>query len=198
MKSMSLTAVFLISLALVTAGCEQEQQASKSDPTPDFSAEKNISVHFVSPEDGARVTSPFKVEMAAEGVEVVPAGTMREGTGHMHILVDAPFVRPGNVIPSDDQHLHYGDGSTTAMLDLPPGEHVLRLQLADGAHKAFVGGEYRDVIVVNVEGEAAPAVSEETQAPADSDDEQPADTEAGDDSGEAAESGDETESGDGG
>lgn len=110
-----------------------------------------ITISFASPSDGARVTSPFDVEMAAEGVEVVPAGTMEEGTGHMHILIDTPFVPAGEVIPSDEAHRHYGDGSTSTTLDLEPGTHVLRLQLADGAHRALDGDEYRDVIRVEVE-----------------------------------------------
>lgn len=159
--------------ALLLAGCGQEQEADEAGETtaapaeapsadagngekaPAETAEPEISVHFVSPEDGAQVTSPFKVEMAAEGVDVVPAGEVEEGTGHMHILVDAPFVMPGEVIPSDEQHLHYGDGSTTATLDLEAGDHVLRLQFADGAHKALEGNEYRDVIQVDVQGEAS-------------------------------------------
>lgn len=174
MKRTRLTVLLsAIPLAVLLTACGEEQQASRSDPTPS-EKETGVSVHFVSPEDGAMVTSPFEVEMAAEGVEVVPAGTMKEGTGHMHILVDTPFVLPGNVIPSDDQHLHYGDGSTTATLDLPAGEHVLRLQFADGAHKAFEGGHYRDVIVVNVEGRQDYSVSGKSPAPDAADEDQPA------------------------
>lgn len=172
------------SLALVLAACGQEQEASQSSPAPD-TAEPGVSVHFVSPADGARVTSPFRVEMAAEGVEVVPAGTMREGTGHMHILVDVPFVMPGNVIPSDDQHIHYGDGSTSATLELPPGEHVLRLQLADGAHTAFEGGEYRDVIVVDVQGREGSAAAEATAEPENGGPVEESDQGAGNESGES-------------
>lgn len=166
MRRFSSIAALAAAALLLTAGCGREQAEESTAAEPEAAADSSpqaadtarapdtgsIDVHFVSPADGARLNSPVEVEMAAEGVEVVPAGTMREGTGHMHILVDAPFVLPGNVIPSDDQHIHYGDGSTTATLVLPPGEHVLRLQLADGAHRAFEGGEYRDVITVEVLG----------------------------------------------
>lgn len=127
------------------------EQAGKTGGGEDMETPPAISVYFVSPVDGARVTSPFDVQMAAEGVEVAPAGTMEEGTGHMHILIDVPFVPAGEVIPTDDAHRHYGDGSTTATLDLAPGNHVLRLQFADGAHRAFEGEEYRDVTRVQVE-----------------------------------------------
>lgn len=127
------------------------EQAGETGGGEELETPPAISVYFESPADGARVTSPFDVEMAADGVEVAPAGTMEEGTGHMHILIDVPFVPAGEVIPTDDAHRHYGDGSTTAKLDLPPGNHVLRLQLADGAHRAFEGEEYRDDIRVQVE-----------------------------------------------
>lgn len=44
--------------------------------------------------------------------------------------------RGGKTIPKDDQHQHFGDGSTEAELELEPGEHTLCLQFADGAHVA--------------------------------------------------------------
>ena len=71
-----------------------------------------------------------------------------EGAGHFHILVDTDFIPAGQVIPTDEQHLHYGKGQTEISLELEPGEHTLRLQFADGAHTALEGGQYRDTITV--------------------------------------------------
>ncbi len=117
------------------------------------------SVRFAEPADGATVSSPFEVTMEATGLVVEPSGEINQGAGHFHILVDAPFVDAGAVIPTDDQHLHYGKGQTTATLELPPGEHTLRLQFADGAHIALEGEAYRDTITVIVEeGAQAPSV----------------------------------------
>ena len=113
-------------------------------------AEEGPAVYFVSPADGTEVSSPFVVEMGATGVEVVPAGEMREGTGHMHILVDEEFVSPGEVILATETMIHFGQGQMSAELSLEPGEHVLRLQFADGAHIALEGEEYRDEIRVIV------------------------------------------------
>lgn len=96
-------------------------------------------VFFESPADGATVQSPVAVVMGAEGVTIAPAGTMEPDTGHFHIIVDQPFVAAGSVVPADSAHIHFGTGATTASLDLTPGEHVLRLQLADGAHIAMDG-----------------------------------------------------------
>lgn len=105
------------------------------------------SVSFTSPEDGAEVSSPVQVEMAAEGLEIEPSGEVREGAGHFHIMIDTSCVTPGETIPEDDSHRHFGDGSTSAELELEPGEHELCLQAGDGAHEAL---DATDETTVNV------------------------------------------------
>ena len=123
------------------------------------------SVGFEQPADGATVSSPFEVVMAATGLVVEPSGEVNEGAGHFHILVDTDFIPAGQVIPTDEQHLHYGKGQTEISLELEPGEHTLRLQFADGAHTALEGGQYRDTITVVVEaGAVSPSVGFEQPA----------------------------------
>jgi formylglycine-generating enzyme required for sulfatase activity len=107
-------------------------------------------VRFVTPADGAVVPPRFDVEMAAEGLTVEPAGEVHEGAGHFHILVDTDFVAPGELIPFDENHLHFGNGQMTTTLELKPGVHTLRLQFANGAHIALAGAQYRDQITVTV------------------------------------------------
>jgi hypothetical protein len=107
-------------------------------------------VRFVTPLDGATVPAKFAVTMAATGLTVEPAGEIKNGAGHFHILVDTDFVEAGEVIINDTQHLHYGKGQYTTTLELPPGQHVLRLQFANGAHIALPGPAYRDEITVTV------------------------------------------------
>ena len=83
------------------------------------------------------VTSPFEVGMKTEDV----------GGGHFHILVDTPCVEAGEVIPEDDEHLHFDEGETSAELDLDPGKHDLCLQVGDGEHRALApedGGDLAD------------------------------------------------------
>jgi len=113
-----------------------------SDATP--------AVFFVTPANGATVTTTFGVEMGATGLTVEPAGAVHAGAGHMHILVDSDFVAAGEIIPKDDHHLHFGNAQLTTTLTLPPGEHTLRLQFADGEHHALAGAEYRAEIQVTV------------------------------------------------
>ena len=113
--------------------------------------DESPSVSFEQPADGATVTSPFDVVMAATGLVVEPSGEVNDGAGHFHILDDTDFIPAGEIIPTDEQHLHYGKGQTTATLELEPGEHTLRLQFADGLHTALEGDQYRDTITVIVE-----------------------------------------------
>jgi formylglycine-generating enzyme required for sulfatase activity len=108
------------------------------------------SVRFVEPADGAMVTSPFEVVMAATDLLIEPAGEIHPGAGHFHILVDTDFVAPGELIPFDETHHHFGQGQTSTTLELPPGVHTLRLQFANGAHIALEGEQYRDEITVTV------------------------------------------------
>jgi hypothetical protein len=89
--------------------------------------------------------------MAAEGLSVEPASeVVTEGVGHMHILVDTDFIPAGEVIPKDEQHLHFGDAALETELELQPGEYTLRLQMANGAHVALEGEQYRDEIKIMV------------------------------------------------
>jgi hypothetical protein len=95
------------------------------------------SVSFLEPADGATVTSPFKVKFAVKGMEVRPAGDMASNTGHHHLLINADNVKAGDVVPTDEKHLHFGKGQTEAEVKLPPGNYVLTMQFANGAHQSY-------------------------------------------------------------
>jgi hypothetical protein len=105
---------------------------------------------FIEPDDGDSVPTTFTVRMGATGLRVVPAGEPKEGEGHFHILVDSDFIPAGQAIPNDEQHLHFGKGVSEAEITLPPGEHTLRLQFADGVHTALEGEQYQDEIQISV------------------------------------------------
>jgi hypothetical protein len=109
---------------------------------------EEFGVHIVEPVDGAIVSPTFELAMVATGLTVEPAGEIREGAGHMHILVDTDFIEPGEVVPFDEQHLHFGKGQLTTVLTLTPGIHVINLQFANGGHIALEGEEYRDTITI--------------------------------------------------
>jgi len=107
-------------------------------------------VSFVEPADGATVPPTFDVVMAASGITIEPAGEIHEGAGHFHILIDTDFLAPGELVPFDEHHVHFGQGQLTTTLELAPGVHVLRLQVANGAHIALEGEQYRAEITVTV------------------------------------------------
>jgi len=94
-------------------------------------------VFFTEPKDGAEVTSPVKLAFGVEGMEVKPAGEVVEGTGHHHVIIGPAGVPEGEVVPADKKHIHFGKGQTEAELELPPGEHKLTMQFADGSHTSY-------------------------------------------------------------
>lgn len=98
------------------------------------------SVSFVEPFDGSTVTSPFRVKFAVTGMEVKPAGDMTANTGHHHLLINAAPVKAGEVVPADDQHIHFGKGQTETEVKLAPGTYVLSLQFANGLHQSYGPG----------------------------------------------------------
>jgi len=113
-------------------------------------------IRFVTPSAEATVPPTFTVVMAATGMSVEPAGTVQENAGHFHLLIDEPFVADGSAIPSDATHIHLGKAQLTTTVTLTPGTHLLRLQFADGLHRALPGDQYRAEEQVTVK-EGAPA-----------------------------------------
>jgi len=118
------------------AGTEDGQETDSSGPEMP-AAPENASVFFANLEDGDEVTSPVYIEFGVEGIEVEPAGQVREGFGHHHILINEPFSEYGEAVAADETHIHYGGGQTSDTLELPAGEHTLTLQFADGIHRSY-------------------------------------------------------------
>jgi len=51
---------------------------------------------------------------------------------HLHLIVDSPLPKTGEMIPMDENHIHLMHGETKTVLKLAPGKHTLQL---------IVGGE---------------------------------------------------------
>ncbi len=99
---------------------------------------KTEKVFFVYPKDGAVVGAKFTAKFGLEGLAIKPAGEDMDNkkAGHFHILVNKEFFTADQVIPADENHIHYGKGQTEAELKLAPGKYKLTLQFADGAHRS--------------------------------------------------------------
>ena len=88
--------------------------------------------------DGYAVYSPFRIDFSIRGMGVIPAGKPHPKAGHHHVLVNTPLpINPGDQIPFNDFHRHYGKGQTGAVVSLPPGPHRLRLLFADHEHRPY-------------------------------------------------------------
>ncbi len=96
-------------------------------------------VFFIGLKDGAVVSSPFKVKFGIKGFGITPAdttGKIRHTAGHHHLLVNVDTLPSmDDPIPRDANHLHYDDGETETVLNLPPGKHSLQLLLGDEDHE---------------------------------------------------------------
>ena len=106
-------------------------------------------VYFIEPKDGAVVGNEVKIVMGVQGMEIKPAGTVVENTGHHHLLIDAlQQLNVGEAVPTgSDRHLHFGKGQTETSIKLAPGPHTLTLQFANGAHVSY-GERMRSTISV--------------------------------------------------
>jgi hypothetical protein len=130
----------------------QETEAETAEAPVMEAVEEAIEpiVFFKYPEDGATVGSPVYVEMGVEGMEIEPAGVVKEGFGHHHILINQTVWPMGEVIPMSDSTIHYGKGQTDTSLELAPGEYTITLQFADGVHASY-GKPMAASITVTVE-----------------------------------------------
>lgn len=141
MKTRLLSAIFSISLIAACSQDAPEQPAIEAAPEapststlPRTASVSGASVFFISPTDGDTVTNPVKVVFGIEGMTVVAAGDDTPHSGHHHLLIDTGLPELGRPIPSDAQHVHFGDGSTETEITLEPGEHTLQMLLGDHLH----------------------------------------------------------------
>src|ERR1700722_1156350 len=130
------------------------QMAPKTDSSQALAALPAVpagaKVYFKNLKDGQTVTSPFKVEMGVDGLQLDTAGAIVPGTGHHHLLIDAGDSIPaGQVVPKDATHLHFGKAQSSTEVTLSPGKHVLTLQFADGIHRSY-GSQLAATISVTV------------------------------------------------
>lgn len=117
------------------------------------SAPKDAYVYFISPTDGDTVKSPFWCRFGLRNMGVTHAGDSFSNTGHHHLLIDNnEQISPGEPIPQDRHHLHYGGGETEALIELPPGKHTLQLVMGDGMHFNFDPPLMSKKITITVEG----------------------------------------------
>ena len=111
-------------------------------------------VFFIGLADGDVVTSPVHLRFGIKGFGITPAGTkgkIRHTAGHHHLLLNLPKLPDlDSPIPRDEQHLHFDQGETEAVLELPPGKHTLQLLLGDEDHEPQDPALYSEKITITV------------------------------------------------
>lgn len=122
--------LLLLALPLLSEPQDNAAQALPRTPSPDGAV-----TYFLSPANGATVTSPVTVRFGLRGMGVAPAGVTNPNTGHHHLLIDVAALPPDDVpVPNDANHRHFGLGQTEVELALPAGQHTLQLVLGDALH----------------------------------------------------------------
>jgi hypothetical protein len=123
-------------------------QTSSGPPT---TAPADAFLYIVYPREGARLKGSFFCLFGLRNMGVTRAGDRAPNVGHHHLLIDADSqLRPGDTIPSDRYHVHFGAGQTETRLDLPPGRHTLQLVLGDADHRVFDPPVASDKITITV------------------------------------------------
>ncbi len=118
---------------------------------------KGAKVYFVDVVDGAEVRSPLRIHFGIDGFGITPAGTpgkVRHNAGHYHLLVNLDQLPALDApIPRDEHHLHFDQGETSTLLELPPGRHTLQLLLGDEEHEPHDPVLMSEKITITVKGE---------------------------------------------
>jgi len=97
-------------------------------------APTDAQAYIVEPADGATLPKTFTVRFGLSGMDLAPAGTDQENTGHHHLLIDRPEFDITASLPSTEQIRHFGKAQTETELTLTPGEHTLQLVLGNYVH----------------------------------------------------------------
>lgn len=145
-------------VALTLCACSGEHKSPAPTPAqsaapaslPRTEAPAGARVFFVTPADGATVSSPVHIEFGIENMTIAPAGVNTPASGHHHLIVDAPLPLDPLPIPADAQHIHFGDGSTSTDLALFPGQHTLTLLLGDHLHIPHQPPVYSQSVTITV------------------------------------------------
>ncbi len=158
-KGMLAVAAFAVAgAAACGGGSEEAAPESAAEPMEEAAAEESSAeprVFFVAPIDETDHATeiPLGITFGIENFEIgaVPeeVTTVREGVGHYHVALDTECLPPGEIIPSADPWVHFGDGSDGMEMQLEGGEYRLTVQIGDDEHRTLEG--LCDTIVVRME-----------------------------------------------
>lgn len=127
-------------LLLLVGACTEppSQDASATgEATAEGSSLAQRSITITAPMEGETVSGPdVTVRLAADNMEIVPAGDMTHNSGHHHIIVNADLPAKDAPIPAvEGVYIHLGMGQTEHTLTgLEPGEYRIIALVGDHTH----------------------------------------------------------------
>jgi hypothetical protein len=116
-RARTLLPVLLAAIALVVAGCASDNTSGGGAAAGGGSG-SGATLAFASPASGASVSSPVKLSFNVQGTKI---GKPETGDMHLHVYVDQ----------SMDYTILY---STTGQVNVPSGQHTLKVVLAQPNH----------------------------------------------------------------
>lgn len=122
-----------LSYLLLTIGLMANISSTQAIDSAVSASPEDANVYIISPTDGETVTGPVSVMFGLRGMGVAPAGTVKENTGHHHLIIDGEEL-PVAGQPMGKNVKHFGGGQTEATVELPKGEHTLQLILGNHLH----------------------------------------------------------------
>lgn len=122
---------------LIASAAPLAAQAPRPTAAPAAQAAPTPEIYFRAPADGATVPTTFPVAFGLRNYGVAPATVNLANTGHFHILINVEAPAPGQLIPADSLHRHFGAGQIETNLTLAPGTYTLRVVLGDFEHKVI-------------------------------------------------------------
>lgn len=104
-------------------------------PAAGEAATAPMTIRISEPADGAEIDADsIRFSLTAQNVEIVPAGTEGERTGHHHLLFNVDAPAPGAPVPSTEGYVHLGQAQTAYVAGLEPGDYRVIALLGDFAH----------------------------------------------------------------
>jgi hypothetical protein len=110
---------------------EKTPQAAAAGRQP---SPPDAAVYFIYPSNGDVIYPNSTIRFGLRNMGVAPAGVAKPNTGHHHLMIDVDTPPLDQPLPSDLNHIHFGNGQTEKKITLSPGPHTLQLILADDHH----------------------------------------------------------------
>jgi len=125
-----------LGMALV-AGCGGSDEADDHEGDDGDMAR---SIAILAPAEGAELEGAVLIQLGATGLEIVPAGTQQEHSGHHHLFIDRGITPVADPMPTEPGIVHLGAAQTEYLLEgLAPGPHTVIDVLGDFQHVRVAG-----------------------------------------------------------